>query len=385
MTVPDVIGNVAVDDEAGTATEAGTVRLVLLSVIAIARLVDAAELRVTVQVPAAPEARAVGAHTNDVSDGAGVRLIEAVLETEFVVAVTVTAVEVVTVPAVALKEAVVAPAATVTEVGTVRAALLSESETGRPPVGAEPVRVTVQTAAAPDEMEVGLQARLLIWLGAAERVRAAVLETEFAVAVTVTAVEAVTVPAVALKAAVVAPAATETEAGTVRAALLSEIETAKPPAGAAPVKVTVQAAEPPDEMEIGEQVRVERTGRTERPIEDVAVVPFRVPVTTAVPLVVIVAAEATKVAVVAPAATVTEAGVVTKVLLSERATIAPPVGADASRRTVQVAEPLPTIEVGVQVNEDSPTGADTGTVTIPPVAEVAIVSPTAVEVTAFVT
>jgi len=216
-------------------------------------------------------------------------------------------------------------------------------------------------------------------------VRAAVLETEFAVAVTVTAVEAVTVPAVALKEAAVAPAATETEAGTVRAALLSESETARPPVGAAPVKVTVQAAEPPDDRELGEQVRVERTGITVRPIEDVAVVPFKVAVTTAVPLVVMVAAEATKVAVEAPAATVTEAGAVTKVLLSERATIAPPAGAEASKRTVQVAEPLPRIEVGVQVNEDSPTGTETGTVTIPPVAEVATVSPTAVEATVFVT
>ena len=54
-----------------------------------------------------------------------------------------------------------------------------------------------------------------------------------------------TVPAVALKFAVVAPAATVTDAGTVRAALFEESPTEVPPVRAARFKVTVQLeAEP---------------------------------------------------------------------------------------------------------------------------------------------
>ena len=45
--------------------------------------------------------------------------------------------------------------------------------------------------------------------------------------------------------AVVAPAATVTEAGTPAAGLLVESVTTAPPAGAAPFRVTVPVAEPP--------------------------------------------------------------------------------------------------------------------------------------------
>jgi hypothetical protein len=50
-----------------------------------------------------------------------------------------------------------------------------------------------------------------------------------------------TVPVVALKLAVVAAAATVTDAGTVREVLLLDSVTAAPPAGATLVRVTVQA------------------------------------------------------------------------------------------------------------------------------------------------
>ena len=48
-----------------------------------------------------------------------------------------------------------------------------------------------------------------------------------------------------LKVAVVLPAATVTEAGTVAAALLLESDTDTPPEGAAPLKVTVPVADVP--------------------------------------------------------------------------------------------------------------------------------------------
>jgi len=62
------------------------------------------------------------------------------------------------------------------------------------------------------------------------------------------------------------------------------------------------------------------------------------------------------VAVVAPAATLTEVGVVSTVLLSETATLAPP-GAALVRVTVQVLEALGPRLLGVQPSEETSTGA----------------------------
>jgi hypothetical protein len=66
---------------------------------------------------------------------------------------------------------------------------------------------------------------------------------------------------------------------------------------------------------------------------------------------------ALKLADVAPAATLTEAGVVSTALLSERATLAPPVGAAWVKVTVQVLEALGPRLLGVQASEDTSTGA----------------------------
>ena len=69
-----------------------------------------------------------------------------------------------------------------------------------------------------------------------------VLEVPLEDAVTVTDVLAVTEAAEAEKVAEEAPAATVTEEGTVRAAELSEMETARPPVGAEMERLTVQVA-----------------------------------------------------------------------------------------------------------------------------------------------
>jgi len=66
-----------------------------------------------------------------------------------------------------------------------------------------------------------------------------------------------TVPAVAVKLAVVAPAATVTDPGTGKAALLEESATADPPAGAAWDKLTVQVEVFPDAIADGEHCRLE--------------------------------------------------------------------------------------------------------------------------------
>ena len=67
----------------------------------------------------------------------------------------------------------------------------------------------------------------------------------------VTAVLALTDPAVALKVAVEAPAKTVTEAGVVIAELLSDTVTTDPPAGAACASVTVQVELAPDAIVAG--------------------------------------------------------------------------------------------------------------------------------------
>lgn len=64
----------------------------------------------------------------------------------------------------------------------------------------------------------------------------------------------VTVPAVRLKEAELAPAGTVTEAGVFSNQLLSVSVTTRPPAGAGPVSMTVQVARPPEAMENAGQV-----------------------------------------------------------------------------------------------------------------------------------
>ena len=91
-----------------------------------------------------------------------------------------------------------------------------------------------------------------------------------------------TVPAVAVKFAMVAPALTVTDAGTVRAALLEESPTEAPPARAADVSVTVQEEVAPDTAELGEQDKPETAGAGGVTVTVAVAVPFRVPVTVTV-------------------------------------------------------------------------------------------------------
>jgi hypothetical protein len=83
-------------------------------------------------------------------------------------------------------------------------------------------------------------------------VKEAVFELPLSDAVTVTEAFVLTVPAVAVKLAVAAPATTATEAGTASAELLSETATEAPPLGAAPESVTVQIEVPPEVTVAGE-------------------------------------------------------------------------------------------------------------------------------------
>jgi len=88
VMVPAVIWKVALEAEVATATEAGVVSKVLLSVSAMDRFCVAIELRATVQTAAALEARDVGEHTSDVSDEGSVKLIEIVFDVPLEAALT---------------------------------------------------------------------------------------------------------------------------------------------------------------------------------------------------------------------------------------------------------------------------------------------------------
>ncbi|MBN9662328.1 MAG: hypothetical protein J0H49_29285 [Acidobacteria bacterium] len=156
-----------------------------------------------------------------------VRVMDAVLDTPFAVAVMTTVEEAVTVPAVAVNVADVAEAAAVTEAGTTRTVLLSERVTTRPEDGAAPLNWTVQVVLAPEANEVGEQVReLTVIVDSGPSVRVAVWEPPFSVAVRTADWLLETVPAFAVNVAVEAPAATVTEVGAVRRVELLAIVTA---------------------------------------------------------------------------------------------------------------------------------------------------------------
>ena len=136
------------------------------------------------------------------------------------------------VPATAVKVAVLDPVTALAEAGTVRVELLLDNEIVVPPEGAAWLSAIVQVENPPETSEDGLQAREVTSMGAT-RFRVAFWEAPFRVAVTVAVWLVVSVAAVAVKVAVVFPAATTTEAGTVNFELLLVSVVVLPPAGAA--------------------------------------------------------------------------------------------------------------------------------------------------------
>jgi hypothetical protein len=87
-------------------------------------------------------------------------------------------------------------------------------------------------------------------------------------------------------------------------------------------------------------------------------------VTVALALLLTVVVVALKVADVAAAATVTDAGTVRLALELERPTLAPPVGAAWVRVIVQVLEELAPMLEGLQLREETSTGATRLTVVL---------------------
>jgi hypothetical protein len=145
-----------------------------------------------------------------------------------------------------------------------------------------------------------------------------------------------------------APAATVTVAGTVALELFELRVTEIPPVGATPLRVTVPVEVPPPVTDVGESVTPVSVGGL---IVKLAVfeVPLSVPVIVAVTAVDTAVVVVAKVAVVAPAATVTVLGGTALVELEPRVTTRPPVGAGPEIVTVPVEETPPITVVGLMV------------------------------------
>ena len=210
---------------------------------------------------------------------------------------------------------------------------------------------------------------------AAARLIVAVCDTLPSVAVTTADWSLVIVPAVTVKVPVVAAAATVTEAGVVSSALLSDSVTVVPPVGADLLRVTVQVLEAPEASEVGAHATEESVTAAARPIVAVFDTLPSVAVTTADWSLVIVPAVSVKVPVVAAAATVTEAGVVSSALLSDSVTVVPPVGAAPLSVTVHVELPALLRVPGVHDKAVSVGARLPGPVTVPALADAGIELP----------
>ena len=147
VTADAVTVKFAVEDSAGTVTEVGTAKAVLvLTRVTTAPPEGAFADRVTVQEAVSPVERLVGEQVRPVNVTSGDSERIAVWEIPLKDAVTVAGAAVETDPAVAVKVALELLADTVTVEGTDSAGLLLDRATEIPPAGAAFERETVQEA-----------------------------------------------------------------------------------------------------------------------------------------------------------------------------------------------------------------------------------------------
>lgn len=317
-TVEAVAGKTADACALRTVTVLGMVSRVLLSEMPTLVFAATGLERVTVQVAVAPEESDAGVQASDEIETGAAKVIVAVLDVPFSVTVTVAVASAVTVPAVAVNVAEDWPANTVAEAGTVRVALLSETVIV---VSALTVldRVTVQVEEVPDVRDAGEHVREE-GAAAESRLMAAVWETPPNAAVMVAEESADSVAAVAEKVAVDWPLATLTDAGTLSSVEALDASVTVVLAVAFFERETVHVDFAPDPSVVGVQARELRTTGKASWIVALAVEPFSVAVRDAEASVVKDATVAVKVAVVWPAFTVTDAGIVTVALLLARST-----------------------------------------------------------------
>jgi hypothetical protein len=199
----------------------------------------------------------------------------------------------------------------------------------------------------------------------------------FNVAVSVAVWSEAMVPAVAVKVAVVDPAATATDPGTVSADVLLDSVTVPPPVFDS---VTVHVLVPPLPSVDGVHDSELTVTAVARAIDVICVLPFNVAVSVAVWSEAIVPAVAVKVAVVDAAATATDPGTVSADVLLDSVTVPPPVFVSV---TVHVLAPLLLSVAGVQLKPASVGSA--GAVTVPPVPLMDRACPSSVAPSALVT
>jgi len=273
--VPALAVKVAVVEDGEIATEAGAVSSgVLLDKVTARPPAGAGPVKVMVQVLLAPEDKVWGEHLRLLTVTVAAKLMEALTAIPLTVAVTVAMLLLGIVPAETGKLAVLLPAATVTEAGVDNTALLSERITTIPPAGAALFRVTVQMLTPPDWSVAGLQVKPVGRIEGKSR-REKLAEDPFRLAVMVAVLAVATAEVATVNAADWAPAVTVTEAGVVTEALLSDRLTSVPPAGAAPVKVTVHVDAAPPVTDAGLQLKedtsMEAGTVTTPPLDDVVI------------------------------------------------------------------------------------------------------------------
>jgi hypothetical protein len=256
---------------------------------------------------------------------------------------------------------VVEPAETVTETGTTALELLELSLIEIPPVGAAPDNVTVPVEDVPPITEVGDTETPV---NATELMPSvAVLLVVPWVAVIVAVVVVATAVVDTVKVIAVLPAATVTLDGTVALLLLEPRLITVPPDGATPLKVTVPVEGEPPGTDVGERLRpfsaggvIVSTAVLETP-PNAAVIVAEVEEETADVVIV-------NVPDIDPAATVTVAGKDALVVLDDRFTTAPPVGATALNVTVPVENDPPITDVGETVSPLTEMGGETVSVVV---------------------
>jgi hypothetical protein len=226
--------NVAVEDVAGTVTEAGTVTTDVSEEERVTATppVGAGPLIVTVPVDACPPATAVGLNEIDRTIGAAVRASAALFVAPPYAAEIVTEERVPVVRVVTGNVAVLAPAATRTFAGTIAfAGLELVSVTVAPPVGAGPFNVTVAVGASPRGTLNRSSVVENAWIEGTT-VKIAVFEVPPDAAVIVTIVFVATANVVTAKVVDEAPAGTVAVAGTVAAAVFELVNVTTVPPGA---------------------------------------------------------------------------------------------------------------------------------------------------------
>jgi hypothetical protein len=148
-----------------------------------------------------------------------------------------------------------------------------------------------------------------------------------------------------------------TDAGTLsKEFVLARVITA-PDAGAGWERLTVQVLDAFGPMLVGLQLRKETSTDGVRLTVVFAEPPLYAAVIVAIELLPTAAVVTENVPEVAPAATVTDPGIVNVVLLSDKMMLAPPVGAACVRVTVQVPEEFAAMLLGLQDRVDSDAGA----------------------------